>query len=317
MNRRAFLGAAAGFAAAGMAAPSEPVPIIDTHIHLYDPTRPGGVPYPTPDLVALYRPTLPDRYRKVAAPLGVVGAIEVECSPFLEDNQWVLDVMAKDKIMVGTVGDLEPGKPGFRRNLERFHKNPLFLGIRYGNLWGRDLHADLGSPTFIGDMKAFARAGLEMDSASPLPSDIADVRRLADLVPELRLVLAHLPGLTPPASGPERTNYYANLRELARRPHVFVKISEVVRYDNGRVPLDVAFYRGRLDEIWDIFGEDRVIFGSDWPNCERWTAMPNVLHIVRDYFTAKGRAAAEKFFWKNSIAAYRWVHRDPTQPRLG
>jgi hypothetical protein len=42
-----------------------------------------------------------------------------------------------------------------------------------------------------------------------------------------------------------------------------------------------------------------------------------VLKVVREYFTAKGPAAAEKYFWKNSIAAYRWVKRERSQPQLG
>src|SRR5882724_2883242 len=105
-----------------------PFPIIDTHIHLFDPTRPQGVPWPPSDS-SIYKPALPGRFRQLAEPLGVRGAIEVECSPWLEDNQWVLDVAAKDKIIVGTIGNLEPGKPDFRKHLERLHKNPLFRGI--------------------------------------------------------------------------------------------------------------------------------------------------------------------------------------------
>src|SRR5215813_4082520 len=77
------------------------IPIIDTHIHLYDPTRPQGVPYPNPNSPTVYIPTLPERYRKTAAPLGIVGAIEVEASPWIEDNLWVLEVCEKDLIMVG------------------------------------------------------------------------------------------------------------------------------------------------------------------------------------------------------------------------
>ena len=148
MNRRNFLALAAG-ACAAAELPSlsweegSPIPIIDTHIHLFDTARPGGVPWPTKKDGILYQPALPDRYRKIAVPLGIVGAIEVEASPWLEDNQWVLDVAEKDKIIVGTVGNLEPGKPDFRQQLERFQRNPLFRGIRYGNIWDRDLSCEL------------------------------------------------------------------------------------------------------------------------------------------------------------------------------
>ena len=96
---------------------------------------------------------LPARYRSIAEPLGIRGAIEVECSPWLEDNQWVLDVAAGDKIIVGTVGDLEPGKPEFGKQLERFHRNPLFRGIRYGNLWNRDLGVEVAKPEFVAGLE--------------------------------------------------------------------------------------------------------------------------------------------------------------------
>jgi L-fuconolactonase len=315
VNRRTFLGATAGSILADAAAQAAPMPIIDTHIHLFDPTRPQGVPWPPKDNAALYKPALPDRYRKIATPLGIVGAIEVEASPWLEDNQWVLDVAAKDTIVVGTVGDLEPGKPDFRKHLERFHRNPLFRGIRYGNLWGRNMATELSKPEFIADIKALADAGLELDTANQNPALIADVIRLSDRVPNLRVVIDHLLRIELPADAAVVRKYQADLRELGKRPQVYVKGSGVLRRVDGRVPEDLNFYRPRLDEVWDIFGQDRLIYGSDWPNSDLWAQYPQQLKIVREYFTGKGPAAAEKFFWKNSIAAYRWVKREKGQPQ--
>ena len=295
-------------------AQSAPIPIIDTHIHLFDTARPQGVPWPKKDNAVLYQPALPSRYRKLAAPLGIVGAIEVEASPWLEDNQWVLDVMEKDTIMVGTVGDLEPGKPEFRKHLDRFHRNPMFLGIRHGNLWGRDISAELSKPEFVADLKALADAGLSLDTANQNPALISAALRVKDLVPNLRIVIDHLPQMSPPSDAAARAAYIGDSRELAKRPHVYVKISEVLRRVDGRVPEDVNFYRPRLDELFGIFGEDRVLFGSDWPNSDNWGPYPKVLSVVREYFMGKGRVAAEKYFWKNSVAAYRWVKRAENQP---
>ena len=290
------------------------MPIIDTHIHLFDPRRSQGVPWPPKDNTVLYHPALPDRYRKIATPLGIVGAIEVEASPWLEDNQWVLDVAAKDKIIVGTVGDLEPGKPDFRKHLDRFHRNPMYRGIRCGNLWGRDFSADVLKPEFIADLKALADAGLEMDSANPTPALISDLLRLTDRVPTLRIVIDHLLRIDLPSDPGALRPYHANLRELGKRPQVYVKGSGVLRRVDGKVPGDLNFYRERLDQLWDIFGQDRLIYGSDWPNSDGWAEYPLQFKIVHEYFTGKGQAAAEKFFWKNSVAAYRWVKRDASQP---
>lgn len=272
------------------------------------------MPWPPKSNAALYQPALPERYRAIAAPLGVVGAIEVECSPWVEDNQWVLDVAGANPFIVGMVGNLEPGAPEFRRQLERFHKNPLFLGIRYGTLWGRNLGAEMAKPEFLAGLKALAAAGLEMDSANPNPALLGDLLRLTDRADGLRVVIDHLPQAAPPTEAGARRAYEATLRELAQRPLVWIKISEVLRRVDGRVPLDVTFYRDRLDELCGLFGEDRLLYGSDWPNSDQWAPYEQVLRVVREYFTAKGPAAAEKYFWRNSTAAYRWRAREPGQP---
>ncbi len=305
MNRRIFLTTAA-LAAANAQPPA--MPIIDTHIHLFDPRRPQGVPWPGKDNPVLYRPALPERYRALAVPLGIRGAIEVECSPWLEDNQWVLDVAAKNTILVGTVGDLEPGKPDFRKQLERFARNPLFRGIRYGNLWGRNLSQDARDPIFVAGLKELARAGLALDTANPDVTLVQAVARVVSSVPDLRIVIDHLPQMDLPAG------VDGVLRELGQAPRVYVKISQVLRRVNGRVPRDLEFYRARLDYVFDTFGEDRVLYGSDWPNSDQWAPYGTVLQLAREYFASRSPAVAEKYFWKNSVSAYRWRKRDPAQP---
>ena len=316
MNRRTFLALGAGCAVLDLSAKGDSIPIIDTHIHLFDPRRPQGVPWPDKDDKIIYQPALPDRYRQVTKGLGVVGAIEIECSPWLEDNQWVLDIAARDTIIVGTVGNLAPGKPGFRKNLERFHQNPLFRGIRCGNLWDRNLSGDVTEADFISDLKALAEVDLGLDTANQDPALIAALVRLTDKIPNLRAVVDHLPQMNPPAEPAARRKLEADLRELAARPQVYVKLSEIIRRVDGQVHLDLEFYRSRLDEIWGIFGEDRIMYGSDWPNGDHTASYPQVLSIAREYVTAKGAAVAEKFFWKNSFHAYRWVKRAANQPGI-
>lgn len=310
MNRRTFL----GVAAANAVAQTSSIPIIDAHIHLFDTTRPEGVPFPNKNNPILFKPALPPRYRNVVKPFGVSGAIVVECSPLLEDNQWLLDTAATDKIIVGVVGNLEPGTPDFLKNLERFHRNPLYLGFRTGNLWGRSLLNSVSKPEFVSGLKALAQTGLELDTANPEPSLVAGVVRLTDQVPDLRVVVDHMTKWEPLDDPPVLAEYRANMRELAKRPNVYVKVSEVLRRVDGKVPVDVNFYRQQLDEVWDIFGQNRLIYGSDWPNSDQLSEYPEVFGLVRNYVTAKGPAVAEKFFWKNSVAAYRWKRRDPGQP---
>jgi len=296
------------------AKPTHFVPIVDTHIHLFDPRRPQGVPWPPKDDRILYRPALPGRYRRVTAGLGIVGTIVVECSPWFEDNQWVLDIAAQDSLVVGTVGDLDPGQADFRARLVQLHRNPLFQGIRYGNLWGRNLSEGLSKPDFVSNLKFLADAGLELDTANPDPSLLAAVVRLTDSIPSLRVVIDHLPQLESPREMSARTALQASLQELGKRPQVYVKVSEVLHPIGGVVHHDLDFYRSRLDEIWDIFGPDRLIYGSDWPNSDHSAPFRQELRVVRQYIHSKGTTVAEKFFWKNSVVAYRWVKRAATQP---
>ena len=310
MTRRTFLAAAPIGAQAQMTS----IPIIDTHMHLFDTSRPQGVPWPEKTDKILFKPALPERYRGIVEPLGITGAIEVEASPLLEDNQWVLDQMANHPIFVGTVGDLDAGKPGFGRNLERFRRHRLFLGIRCGNIWDRNIAADVHKPAVLSDLKLLADAGLTMDTADPDPALIGGIVRLTDKIPNLRVVIDHLPQLVLPTDPRALGAYRADLRRLGKRPQVYVKISEVLRRVHDRVPLDLEFYRATLDELWDIFGEDRLLYGSDWPNSDTWAPYDQVLGLVRQYFVAKGPAAANKYFWKNSVAAYRWMKRAPGQP---
>ncbi len=291
------------------------MPIIDTHIHLYDPTRPQGAPYSGPRVpgvapIAAY----PDRYRKLAMPLGAVGAIKVEASPWVEDNLWVLDVAQRDTIIVGVIGNLEPDKPEFAEYFDRYRKYRLWRGIRYGNLWGRDPAKQAENPIFIEGLKLVADADLVLDTANPRMALLESMLKISDRVPNLRIVLDHLPSFEPTAA--ERPAYDAALKSFAARPQVYVKLSAILRRVDGKVPNDVSTYRDTLDRLVGTFGEDRILFGSDWPNSDGVAPIEQVFAIAKAYFATKPRAVAEKYFWKNSIAAYKWIKREASQPSL-
>ena len=314
VTRREFLGELAVVASVGASRfqPSS-IPIIDTHIHLFDPTRPQGAPYSGPPGVPV-EPSLPPRYRKLAAPLGIVGAIKIEASPWIEDNLWVLEVAERDPIIVGVVGNLEPDRPDFPEMLERYHKNRLFRGIRYGNLWGRDITRQAENPAFISGLKLLQQGDLVLDTANPRVDLLQAIVRITDKVPDLRVVLDHLPSLEPT---PETRKAYDDaLGELQRRPHVFVKLSAVIHRMNGQVSTELAPYRDRLDQLIGRFGEDRILFGSDWPNSDGVAPIDRIVGVVREFFQTQPRQVAEKYFWKNSLAAYKWIKRDPSQPEM-
>jgi predicted TIM-barrel fold metal-dependent hydrolase len=331
MDRRKFMQAAAvgaaavGAGATGAAAQKSSIPIIDTHVHLYDPTRPQGIPWPNKEQPAsIYRRFLPGDYAKIAEPHGVVGAIETECSPWIEDNYWVMEVSKNEPIMVGEVGDLLLGHPDYREHLERLHRNPLYVGIRVSNLWGRNVEELLKKPQVWDDLKALSDAGLTMDFGGG-PREVRQLLQITDRIPGLRVVINHLPGAQVPDDPAERATWQKNTQELAKRPHIYVKFSEIFqRVDErgrrvrtgGRIPKDLAFYKPRLDEIYETFGPDRLMFASDWTNSEPMSTFGELVALDHEYFGPKGREVMEKVFWKNSLAAYRWKKRRANQPSL-
>lgn len=306
MKRREFLYSSI----AALTMPSAPVvKAIDTHTHFYDPTRPQGVPWPNKTETLLYQPYFPQEFVTLTQPFGIVGTVVVEASPWLEDNQWILDLAKDNPSIVGFIGNLKLGEAAFATNLKRFRRNPLFRGLRVGE---RTIAEGLGQRTFASDLQRIGEQRLTIDvigGAAFLPN----VVRIAKLAPKLKIVIDHLPFSV---WDNNVAAMRAALSEVAALPNVYAKVSNVVRRVDGRVRDDLAFYRPPLDGLWELFGTDRLVYGSNWPVSERVAPYATVHRIVAEYFKAKGQAAAEKYFWRNSLTAYGWQRRGAAQ-RLG
>jgi predicted TIM-barrel fold metal-dependent hydrolase len=299
LTRRRFgLCAAALSSGVRAAAPSR---IVDTHVHFYDPRRPQGVPWPPKNDRLLYKPVLPPEYTTLVQPLGVTGAIVVEASPWLDDNQWLLDLAKDHPVIVGVVGNLQ--SDGFARNLGRFARNPLFRGIRLG---GGALARELRN----GNLRLLAEADLSLDAIGNAAM-LQTLVTVSDELPELRIAINHMPA--EPAGWVADPSARAAARELAQRPRVYAKVSGVLGRVDDTVSTDPSDYRAALDEIRDMFGPDRVMYGSNWPVSDRLAPYAAVLNVVRKYFTAAGADAAEKYFWRNSGACYKWTRPDSTR----
>jgi predicted TIM-barrel fold metal-dependent hydrolase len=197
----------------------------------------------------------------------------------------------------------------YRIQLDRLHKNPLFVGIRYGNLWNRDLFADIGKPHFLDGLRALADAGLAFESANPDPRLIRALLNIVERVPKLRVIIDHLPNAKLPSDAHALAAYHHDLAVLARHSHVYVKLSEIPVIQDGALIHDKRFYRQRLDHLWDLFAPHRVIFGSDWPNSDQVAPYDQTFAIVSEYLSSKSAADRERYFFANSKAAYRWNRR--------
>ncbi len=313
MNRRDFLRTTATGVAGSVAlrygtkaaAKDPPIPIrtIDTHIHLYDPGRPQGVPWPHKEETVLYKPHLPADFHKIAEENGIFGAIIIEASPWLEDNQWILDLVKGDRMFLAFIGNLELGKPEFSANLQRFAANPLFRGLRIG---GQAIADGLGRKEWEADFQRLAEGNLTVDllgNATMLPN----ILQLVKIAPTLRMVIDHLPFVE---WDHDLDAAKKALADFASTPNVFAKVSYVMHPADGKSGTDVEhveLYGKRMDLLREIFGPDRVIYGSNWP-VSNLIAPYGIIHsVVANYFSGKGMEAAEKYFWRNAHAAYRWA----------
>ena len=283
MNRREFVSALGilPFAARGLAgqsaqAPGAPAPaapsfpIIDTHIT--SSTRRGPRERPTRATCRAAanrsRGRSPCRAatKRSSRPFGVVGAIIVEASPRLEDNFWLLDGGERTRSSSGWWDGSIRRTRRFRKNLDRFQQNKLFLGIRQGQLQARPRQARVH-----GEPEAAGGCGLQPGRRHAAPGN--DGNRSARQGARQGAVAA--PGDGSPAGravrriAREGADTSTHLKELGKRPQVYIKLSEVVHKSGDKVSTDLNMYKEWLDELWSIFGEDRIMFGSDWPQSER------------------------------------------------
>jgi L-fuconolactonase len=308
LNRRQFLAATsssvllAGCGGTPKPKRVEPVGVVDTHTHFYDPTRPKGVPWPPQSDAFLYRTVYPEEFQQLTRRHGVTGTVVVEASSWLEDNQWILDLAEKNDFILGFVGHIEPGRAEFARELKSFTANPIFRGIRIG-VWEK---SPLANPDVLRDLRLLADLDLSLDILTD--SDRLDeVARLAHAIPALRIVVDHCANVRVSPEGPPAP-WLAGLRACASQRNIYMKVSGLVE-GTGRTQADAParldFYRPTMEAVWQAFGESRVIYGSNWPVSARFAPYATVFNLVAEFFNGKGLAAAEKFFAKNAVKAYK------------
>lgn len=278
--------------------------IVDSHIHLYDPTRPQGVPWPDPK-DQIYRTILPRNFRDVAAPAGVSHAIIVEASTWFDDNQWILDIIADEAAILGFVGNLDLGSENFPTWIERFASNPLFRGIRARSTENQML---MGEPHKT-HLKALASAGLSLDILARSQS-LDDVASLAQEVPNLRIIVDHL-GHPPIDGGELPTAWRDGIVRCAEHPRTFCKVSRITEAAvRLPAPTDPVFYRPILEHLWESFGPTRLLWGSNWPVAERAGDYATTLSVVEAFLAEIDPVDREAVLWATSKDAYRWKERE-------
>jgi predicted TIM-barrel fold metal-dependent hydrolase len=305
-------GAAGSGGAAGSAGPSG---IIDTHVHFWDieRQRPGDasgngsapIAFPAPGRF-IYRQNLPADYFQHATPTGITGAVMVEASNWLSDNEWGLELTRKSPAVLGVIGNLGRvlGQSGFAARFDRLKANPRFRGIRIGQ---DDLPA---SQAVFDDLARLAAAGLVVD-INPAGVTVSDIEALARRLPMLKIIVNHMgPGFSLPIT----PAWSAGIDALAKLPNVFMKVSALVDKSGVKAattampallaPAELAIYKGALDAVWETFGEDRLVFGSNWLVSQQYGSIATCVGIVEMFLAGKTPAQRGKLLSGNAMRIY-------------
>ncbi len=278
--------------------------IIDGHVHLWDPV---AIRIPWLDGIDLLNQPLGLReYHDQTSGIDVAAIVYVQVDAAPEDGlreiRWVVEHAREDWCMAGIVAwaPLEHGA-GVRPYLtELVAISPKVKGIRR-LIQSEPDPAFCLQPHFVRGVQLLAEFGLSFDlgiTHRQLAPTIALVRQC----PETQFILDHLgmPDIAGHASEPWRKE----LHELAELPNVMCKISGVVTESdhNAWTVEELAPY---VAHALTVFGEDRVVFGSDWPVCllassyRRWVSALDALTVQLS------PVAREKLWRENARRFYR------------
>jgi|TARA_B100000959_G_scaffold260777_1_gene297629 L-fuconolactonase len=281
---------------------SADIPIIDTHIHLYDTNRPQGLPWPPKDDKVLYRPVLTEHFDKVSDENGINATVIVEASKWIPDNQWVLDLVKHDPDRyIGLVGSLEIGTPDFKKHLTELSKDVRFVGVRMRERPGGD--GFFKNEAVWSDLQLLSDMNQTLDVLM-FQYSLDDVDMISRRLPKVKILINHVAGADIEGK-PVDPKWVAAVQKVARNPNVHCKISGLFQQSHRQPsPKNLSFYKPELDVLWGGFGEDRLIYGSNWPVTMRGGTYGEYLAVVKGFFADKSRTAQEKFFFKNALKFY-------------
>ena len=262
--------------------------IVDAHHHLWDPAR-RDYPWMTGDAAALRRPIGLDDLRATVEPLGVVATVAVQAASTEEETVELLALAAASGgLVAGVVGWIDLTAPDVGERLAALREAPggeRLVGIRHA------VHDEpdpgwLEREDVARGLRAVAQAGLPYDLLL-FPEHLPAAARIAAALPELRLVVDH--GAKPHIAAREREPWSTDLAALAAHERVHCKLSGLVTEADRRDwrEQDVESYAERLLEL---FGPERLMFGSDWPVCTLAASYGEVLDLARSALAGLGAA---------------------------
>lgn len=231
--------------------------LIDAHCHLWRIGRNGQV-WPGPDLPAIHRDFQLADLTEAARGTGLSGVVLVQSQPDHRDTRWLLELAATEPLVLGVVGWTDLAAPDAPSAIAQLALNPALKGLRP---MLQDLPPDwILDPALEPAIAAMVQADLSFD-ALIRPAHITAITTLVQRWPALRVVVDH--GAKPMIAKGSWQPWASALRALAAQPGVHCKLSGLLT--EALMPADAAMVAPYARYLLDIFGEDRLMWGSDWP----------------------------------------------------
>ena len=258
--------------------------ILDSHVHFFDPSRPGGIRWP--DAVSpLCRPTFPSNLVTAMSPHVLSGCIAVETSRRPQDDRWLLDLSAGERLIKGVVLNLRPDRPGFEERLDKASESGKFVGIRLRPIE----QYDLSSAMLHRSLRCLARHGKSIEFGAKSLGKKQEFAYLARRYPDLTWILDHC-GHPQDVSVDEA--WRAAIAEIASVTNVVTKVTGL----DGQL----TEWRATLDVLVELFGTDRLLYGSNWPVSTLADKHDSQVVAFSEYF----KSDLERFFFGNARRAY-------------
>ena len=271
---------------------------LDAHQHFwsYDAAQYPWIAQASP----LHRDWLPGDLAPLLAAAGLDGCIAVQARQTVEESQWLLTLAEHHSIIKGVVGWVDLRSPQVEEDLAALAAHPKFAGVRHVVQGEPDVNFMLGAE-FVRGIGKLRKFGLTYDILI-YPKQLPAAIELARRFPEQPFVLDHI--AKPPIKDGTLSPWREQIRELAKSANVLCKVSGMVTEADHQSwkPDD---FRPYLDVVFEAFGEDRLIYGSDWPVCLLAADYARVIELVRSYVAPLAPAAKEKFFGGNAARFYR------------
>jgi L-fuconolactonase len=271
---------------------------IDSHHHFWKYSA-EEYPWIGDSMAALRRDFLPEHLKAEIAAAGIDGVVSVQARQSVRETEWLLSLADVNPFIKAVVGWVPLARPDVRDTLAALAANPKFRAVRHVVQDEPDDRFILGGD-FNRGVSALRDFGLVYDILI-FERQLASSIEFVDRHPKQIFVLDHIakPRIGDSAIEPWR----ANIRELARRPNVYCKVSGMVTEADWKT-WSAEQLRPYFDVVLQAFGPKRLMFGTDWPVCLAASGYSRWVEVVRKFSAGLSADEQEWLFGKTAVQAY-------------